>query len=188
MQEHKVIGMRKNETFVERLSDILVKRGTITQQEAHDFKNLFKERSKAAFDNFLLEEGFVQKEHLLEALSEYYQVPSFDPVGYFFDHYLVTRLPKGVMQRNIFIPLEVDENMLVVIASNPEDAFLLEVIGEYLSYDVQFMVGIEQDILDSIEEFYDSAPTVYPSDEAQLFEEHEEEADLQNIENGYEDE
>lgn len=74
----------KHETLVEELCAILQKKGAFNASEAQSIKKLFRERSQAAFDDFLLEEGLVRKEDLLVALSEYYQVPSFDVTGYFF--------------------------------------------------------------------------------------------------------
>ena len=44
--------------------------------------------------------------------------------------------------------------MLTIIMSNPEDDDLLETIGNYVSYDLKVQVGIAQDILNSIEEYY----------------------------------
>ena len=44
--------------------------------------------------NFCFLKVFLDQENLLEALSEYYQVPSFDVVGYFFERHLFHMFPK----------------------------------------------------------------------------------------------
>jgi hypothetical protein len=61
------------------------------------------------------------------------------------------------MLQNSFIPLEDDENIMVVVASDPADSNLLVEIGKYVSYDIQFRVGLHHDILDAIKEFYDES-------------------------------
>ena len=66
------------------------------------------------------------------------------------------------MIRYKFIPLERDQNMLVVVASNPNDQELLKIIGDSVSYDVRFQVGLAQDIMDAAQEFSDYSVTQYP--------------------------
>lgn len=156
--------MKKGQTFTEGLSEILVKNKVIPEQEARALQVSFQESSKAAFDDFLLEEGLIDEEDLLKALSQYYQVPAFDVVGYFFKTELLRKFPKNVLLSSAFIPLEVDENMLIVVASNPHDPELLEKIGEYVSYDVRFRVGLRRDIIDAVQEFYEKSVTEVEQD------------------------
>lgn len=150
--------MKKKEAFTKGLSEILVKNKIIAFDEAQSMQEMFKDSVKETFDDFLLEEGLVEESDLLKALSEYYQLPSFDVVGYFFDHNLLAKFPKGFLLRSGIIPLEVDQNMLIVIASNPEESGLESSIRDYVSYDINFMVGLRRDISDAVKEFYDLSP------------------------------
>lgn len=149
-------------TFAQGLADILLKNGMISADTAQVLKKEFKDRSKEAVDNFLLEEGLVEKEDLLKALSKYFNVPAFDVQGYFFDHYLLKEFPEDFLLRNYLIPLytEAGENMLVMVASDPLDEDLLPKIGEIVSYDLEFMVGIAPDITDAIEQYYENPLTI----------------------------
>jgi len=151
--------MEKKDSFVEALSAILVKQNAITPEKAEGFKKAFHDSPKTEFDEFLLEEGFVDRSDLLNALSEYYQVPAFDVVGYFFDHELLKQFPQDFLLRNTIIPLKVEDPTLIVIASNPADEELLPKIGRYVSYDLTFNVGLAQDIRDAINEFSELALT-----------------------------
>lgn len=155
----------KREKFIEGLISILQKRDIVDAQEAKNLKSLFKGANKPNFDDFLLDEGLVDKDDLLNALAEYYQVPPLDVVGYFFDHATVRMFPKEFLLSNGVIPLERDENILVMVASDPADPELLPRIGNYVSYDIQFYVGIRQDIYDAIEEFFDQSLTAVDYDE-----------------------
>lgn len=157
--------MKKPETFVEELASILHKQGAVSAGEATAMKKAFYDRSQDSFDNFLITEGLVTRPMLLNALSEYYNVPAFDVEGYFFEHYLLREFPEEFLVRNEIIPLERDEITLIMIANNPNDEDLLPEIGKIVSYDIQFMVGIGQDIIDAVEEFYDKAVTEVPEDE-----------------------
>jgi len=159
------MAVAKGETYAERLVDILVKRNAIPKGDEAAIKKAFKESEQEIFDDFLLEEGLVDKENLLAALADYYQVPSFDVVGYFFDTDLLQQFPKDVLLRCEMIPLEVDQNMLIMVASEPNAPDLLNVIGSNVSYDVHFRVGITEDILNAIKEFYEPSDTEVNQDE-----------------------
>lgn len=155
----------KRETIAEQLADILVKNGVIKQNEQAALHKAFKESSQESFDDFLLEQGIVFKDDLLKALAIHYQVPAFDVVGYFFDHDLLRQFPRDFLLRNLIIPLEIDEGSLVVVACHPDDQDLLPALGNYVSYDIQFRVGIARDIEDAVKEFYDRSLTDINPDE-----------------------
>lgn len=149
----------KHESFVDDLTKILAQRNIIKQSEATALAQSFRDSQAANFDEFLISEGLVDKDDLLGALAQLYEVPSFDAIGYFFDHELVRMFPKEFLLQHEIIPIELDENMLIFAASNPNDPELLPLIGEHVSYDPHFQVSIREDIIDSIEEFYDSPVT-----------------------------
>lgn len=150
----------KKKGFVEAICTILENNGGLSHEDSRALKENFQNRSQITFDDFLLEEGLVTREDILDALSEYYEVPFMDPIGYFFDHYLVVKFPKDFLLRNLIIPIQViDDNILIVLANNPDDEDLLPAIGKYISYDIQFMVAIASEIVESVEEFYDKSLT-----------------------------
>lgn len=151
--------MTKKKTYVEGLLDILVARQLVTPKDADSMKYSFIERSKKAFDYFLLDEGIVEREDLLKAFETYYQVPFFDVQGYFFDSFLLNNFPKDVLLRNCAIPVQLDGPLLQVVAGQPNADQLESVLRSYVSCDIVFNVGIEQDIEDAIKEYYDKALT-----------------------------
>lgn len=151
--------MRNQAQLVQRLTDILVKHKVVNNTDGELLKSSFE---KSAIDNyvdFLLTENIVDDVNVLRALGEYFQVPAFDVVGHFFDHALLHQFPKGFLLRNEIIPLDVDEAIMVVVASDPGDDELLVKIGKYVGYDVQFRVGLARDIIDAVEDYYDKAIT-----------------------------
>jgi hypothetical protein len=48
---------------------------------------------------------------------------------------------------------------MVVVTSHPNNPELLLEIGKYVSYDIQFYVGIGLNICDAVKEFYDKSDT-----------------------------
>jgi len=138
---------------------VLVELKFIVSEDAINLLKTYDESDVDQFDEFLLSEGILEQDQLLEALSEYYQVPSFDVVGYFFETHLVRMFDKDMLLRNEIIPLQVDENMMIVVAANPNNPELLFEIGENVSYDIRFYVGVARDICDAVKEYYDKADT-----------------------------
>lgn len=165
------------ETIVEDLSAILLKNKAVSEKEAHALQRVFKESSHDNFCDFLLGEGLVEETDLLRALSQYYKVPSFEVTGYFFEHFLLHRFPKEFMLVNGFIPLEVDEDSLVVVASDPAIPGLESALREFVSYDIIFFVGLRRDIIDAVEEFYDNPPQ-QENEEPTMDEEAREESEM----------
>lgn len=156
------------ETFAERLSEILVKQRSIPANEAPALARAFAESEHEYFDDFLLEEGLVNKPDLLDALSAYYKVPAFDVDGYFFERPLLLKFPKDFLIRNVSIPLEVEENMMMVVTSEPDKDGLERAFRQFVTYDINFLVGLRQDIIDAIEDFYDESLTEATEDSGPL--------------------
>jgi len=147
------------ETFVQEFCQILLKHNIITEKEIDSLSKAFKESEQEYFDDFLLEEGLIESADLLRGLSSYYKVPAIDVKGLFFENELLRKFPKEFLLQHSVIPYEVEDNMLFVISSRPEAEGLESAMREFVSYDVEFLVGISRDIQDAIEEFYDVAPT-----------------------------
>ena len=155
--------MNRN-NLVDELSIILVKNHVISFPDAQALRRGFADRDDMSYEDFLLEQGIVEKDDLLQALSEYYKVPAMDVIGEFFNHQFLRLIPKEVMIRHDMIPFWRDADTLTVVAANPSDPHLPVVLGKYVTHDITFMVGIAQDIQETIEEFYDASDTYQPND------------------------
>lgn len=155
----------KKETFIKDLSDILVQKQVLTSARAQDLQKAFSTSAIEEYDQFLLDEGLVSREDMLAALSHYYKVPSFDVGDYFFDTFYVRKFPKEFLVRNAVIPMERDENILIVVAAEPERSGLASAMRDFVSYDIRFLVGIRLDIIDAVREYYDKSVTQVQEDE-----------------------
>lgn len=149
--------MEKNEVFNKVFLDILVEQEVIVADKVNEISKKFAESSIAEFDAFLLEEGLADVEHILVALGIYYHVPYFNVQGHFFETFLLHKFPKDFLLRNACIPLEVEGDFMVVVAAEPERIGLESAMRNYVSYDIEFLVGIRRDIIDAVEEYYDKS-------------------------------
>ena len=147
--------MEKTNSFVARFAESLVKNDIMKESEAQSFVKEFKGRAKGNVVSFLLEEGLVEREDVLRALASIYSVPSFDVSGHFFNHELLLLFPKDFLVKHSLIPLDIDEDILTVVMSNPEDEKAIEEIGNYVNFNITVNVGIQDHILEAIKEYYD---------------------------------
>ena len=68
---------------IEGISAILARHHLIAFDDLASLRSSFNHRDDITFEDFLIEEGIVDKSDLLKALSEYYRVPALDVVGEF---------------------------------------------------------------------------------------------------------
>ena len=141
--------------FVNKLADAFVKLQVFSAEEAESLVKEFQGRAKGRIDDFLLDEGIVDRETLLKALQAVYGVAPFDVRGHFFNHQLLLFFPKDFLLNQGFIPLDVDDEIMTIVMSNPEDEETLDTLSRYVSYNVNVFVGIRRDIGDAVEEYYD---------------------------------
>lgn len=141
--------------FVTRLADAFVKLQVFSSEEADNLIKEFQGRAKGRIDEFLLDEGIVDRETLLKALQAVYTLPPFDVRGHFFNHQLLLFFPKDFLLSKSIIPLDVDDEIMTIVMSNPEDEETLETLGRYVEYSVNVFVGIQRDIDDAVDEYYD---------------------------------
>lgn len=152
-------------TFVEKVSDIFIEQGLASEKEASAMRRSFKESGKEQFVDFLLEEGLMQAVDILHALSIYYEVPAIDVTDTFFERRLLQEFPKDFLLRHRVIPLQTEQDILFVVASNPAQDGLESDLRSFVSYDIEFYVGIGLDITDAIKEFYDESVAEEDEDE-----------------------
>jgi len=145
----------KQTPFVSRLAASLVKLKVMSDEEADSFVKEFAGRTKGRIDEFLLDEGILDRETLIKALQNTYGIPAYDVRGHFFNHQMVLLFPKDFLMSKGIIPLDVEDDILTLVMSNPEDDETLEIVGNYVPYSINVVVGIRRDIVDAIEEYYD---------------------------------
>lgn len=170
--------------FVSRVSQALVKLKIMSAAEAESFEKEFSGRSKGRVDEFLLDEGMIDRENLLKVLQGVYNIPSYDVRGYFFNHQILMLFPRDLLVNKAVIPLDIDNDILTIVISNPEDEETMSMLGDYVPYSLNVLVGIRRDIVDAIEEYYDedvATSDIEDEDSEEIDELAEDESDIVDI-------
>jgi hypothetical protein len=163
--------------YVESIGDILCRHGVLTKKDVDALKRDFTEGDPTQLDYFLLDEGLASKEELLAALSEHYQIPSFDVRGYQFNHDLLELFPREFLVSHAVMPIDFDGALLTVVVGNPNESGLIEQMQEFTQHHIELHVGITRDIVDEIRAYYEAPPREFDAQE----EEEEEEESTEDI-------
>ena len=147
--------MSSDKNFVTSMAAILAEHKIMSAKEAQSLVLNFSNQSDITFDEFVISQGLVSKEDMLNVLSEYYQVPAVDVRGLFFDIGLVKSMPKEFLLHYGILPMEVDQDIMTVVAYRPDIPGLESKLEEYGSYVIEFRVGLWSDIVDVINECYE---------------------------------
>lgn len=133
--------------FVTQLTEILAAHGAIESEDTAAIIEAFRGHvDYAHFEDFLLEEGIVNKDVLLEALGAYYGRPAIDVMGELCNNHYVQMFPESVLAQYNFVPLRRDGDVMIFAAGDPTNDELERIVGEYVSYDPEFFPGIPQHI------------------------------------------
>lgn len=107
------------------IGEILVERGALNPEDLPFVVEKLKVTSKR-FGEICVEEGFITEEALALALSEQYGIEYVDARGMRPNETILNTLPPDAIYRYRFVPLEEQENSLVILISDPTDVIKLD--------------------------------------------------------------
>ncbi|MRR36463.1 GspE/PulE family protein, partial [bacterium] len=115
----KHVFKRKN------IGEILVERGILKPDDLPFVVEKLKMTSKR-FGEICVDEGFITEEALAEALSEQFGIEYVDARGVRPNESILNTLPPDAIYRYRFVPLEEQDNSLVILISDPTDVIKLD--------------------------------------------------------------
>ncbi len=107
------------------IGELLVERGALNPDDLPFVVEKLKVTSKR-FGEICVEEGFITEEALALALSEQYGIEYVDARGMRPNETILNTLPPDAIYRYRFVPLEEQENSLVILISDPTDVIKLD--------------------------------------------------------------
>jgi type II secretory ATPase GspE/PulE/Tfp pilus assembly ATPase PilB-like protein len=140
--------------------DYLVKNHLLTEKELQ--KAIVEARSKRLdVEQVLMREYKINRQDLGTALSEYYQTRFVQ----FDDHMpipgeLLRPLKASYLRTNLWVPLGKSDSRLTVLMDDPNHLIKRDMVRTLLqTSDIEFCVGLKEDILKFLDYFYGTAPT-----------------------------
>jgi len=120
------INIMMNHAFKRKnIGEILMERGVLKPEDLPFVIEKLKMTSKR-FGEICVEEGFITEDALAEALSEQFGLEYVDARGVRPNEAILNMLPPDAIYRYRFVPLEEQDNSLVILVSDPTDVIKLD--------------------------------------------------------------
>lgn len=133
-----------------KLGEILINKGLITFDQLLQCFEEQKNSSKS-IGEILIDKGFMKEADLMEGLSKQYNIPYVKLSNYDINPDAVSKIPLDALKKYCVFPINVEDSMLVVATSNPED-FIAESDLRFLSgMYIKFVLASKSDLLSFLE-------------------------------------
>ncbi len=142
--------------MAERLGELLIKAGLVTQKQIEDALQLQKTNGGKLGYN-LVKLGHVKEEDITSLLSEQYGVPAIHLEHFEIDESILKHIPSDVAQKYLLIPIERTGATLTVAMADPSNVFALDDVRFITGYQVEPVVAAEASIREAIGKYYGSS-------------------------------
>ncbi len=142
--------------MAERLGELLIKAGLVTQKQIEEALKLQKTNGGKLGYN-LVKLGHVKEEDITSLLSEQYGVPAIHLEHFEIDESILKHIPSDVAQKYLLIPIERTGATLTVAMADPSNVFALDDVRFITGYQVEPVVAAEASIREAIGRYYGSS-------------------------------
>jgi type IV pilus assembly protein PilB len=142
--------------MAERIGDLLLKAGLISEQQLNEALQLQK-TSGGKLGYNLVKLGYVKDEDITSLLSEQYGVPAIHLEHFEIDESILRHIPAEVAQKYLIMPIERTGATLTVAMADPSNVFALDDIRFITGYQVEPVVASEASIREAIDRYYGSS-------------------------------
>ena len=169
-------------TSTDRIGDLLVREGLITQDQLTTaLADARLHGSRVGYS--LIKLGFVAEEDLTRMLARQYRVPAVDLNRVNLDRRIIKLVPTALALKHLVLPLRRVGRKLTVAMANPADSRAIEDLTFVTRFDIEPVIVGEYTLRKHIERYYET------SDErlSELLSEIEEEVEVEVVEEGEEE-
>ncbi len=136
-----------------RLGDLLVDSGLITSEQLEE--TLSQKSSNQKLGDSLLQQGFITEQQLIEVLEFQLGIPHVSLYRYPIDQKMVSLIPKEMAMRNYIMPLKLEGDKLFIAMADPMDYFTIDDIRLSTGFQVEVAIATKDDIIRTINKYYD---------------------------------
>ncbi len=128
-----------------RLGEMLYEKGLITQEQLNEalaMQQLSGEKLGVA----LLKLGFLTPEQIADALSDHLRIPRADFAHRYISNQVVNLVPEELLQRHELIPIEVQDDKLIVAMTDPLNIVAIDEIQKVVGLTVRPLIATSMQI------------------------------------------
>ncbi len=139
------------------LAEILVSSGVLTEEQ-RDKAQKVATQSRCHFSEAAVKLGFTKEDDIAAALSKQFNIPYASRENKILKsekgQNLEKVIPENYARENLVLPLFLDENVLAVAMSDPDNVLLIDNLKLLSGHEIQAFIATKTQILKSIDEFY----------------------------------
>jgi type IV pilus assembly protein PilB len=143
----------------DRLGDLLVKSGKITQAQLQEALTLQKDQGGRLGTN-LVKLGHLTDRQLVETLSQQFKVPSVELNGMDVDEAVVKIIPADIARKYTIFPVTKAGATVTVAMTDPTNVFAMDDVKFMTGYKVEPVVASETSIRAAIDRYYGSTHAI----------------------------
>jgi len=143
-------------TTVKRLGEMLVEENLITPEQLENALEAQRKQGGKLSD-ILVNSGYVRAEDLAAVLSIQLNVPLIDLKRHGIQPNALRLIPEEMARKHTLIPLDIVDDALLVVMSNPGDIRTIEDIKAQAKMRVEVTLGVPSDIIRAIDLNYKSS-------------------------------
>jgi len=144
---------RKEFSKTDLLGQILVKKGLIRDKELQDALSVQK-KEKGLLGDILVRLGYISEEALSIALATQSDLIYIPVEKYKISKDVIKLVPRELVSKYCFLPLEVIEDLLTIVIANPFDNDVVHEIEKVTHCKVSCVIGTKTFITKSISTYY----------------------------------
>lgn len=137
-----------------RLGDLLISANKINEDQLAEALRQQKKEKTKRIGEVLVELGFVNEEEILEVLETQLKIPSIDLANYRINSMVTSMIPENVARRYSLIPIDKQNNKLVIAMSDPFNIFAIDDIKLLTGMEIEVVISLKSVILKTIDKFY----------------------------------
>ncbi|RJQ33124.1 MAG: type IV-A pilus assembly ATPase PilB [Actinobacteria bacterium] len=130
-----------------KLGQIVLDAGLITEQQLEQALN---EQDGKPIAKTMVELGMVSEAQIASALAKEMGIPYVDLANYKLNHHASTAIPQDLAQRYEVIPIDFEDDALVVAMFDPSNVFAIDDLRILTGYEIRPVISTESDILNAI--------------------------------------
>ncbi|MCM2303244.1 MAG: GspE/PulE family protein [Elusimicrobia bacterium] len=139
------------------LAEILVSSGVLTEDQ-RDKAQKAATQSRCSFNEAAIKLGFTKEDDIAVALSKQFGIPYASRENKILKsekgQALEKVIPENYARENLVLPLFLDENVLAVALSDPDNVMLIDNLKLLSGHEIQAFIATKTQILKAIDEFY----------------------------------
>ncbi|NLK20896.1 MAG: Flp pilus assembly complex ATPase component TadA [Epulopiscium sp.] len=141
-----------------KLGDLLVEADMLT---AEQLKEALREQAQTGkkIGEILVEKGWVTEQNIVEVLEFQLGIPHVDLTKYVIDPKVTAMINESLAKRHMLIPIQIENNRIVVAMSDPLNVFALDDIKITTKMEVMPVIASLPDVKQAIDRMYGASKT-----------------------------